>query len=39
MSFSDEVIVTKFAENVYGCENISVKNDGTHLKEKKTWLP
>ena len=32
ISFSYEDIFTKFAENVYGCENMSVKNNGTHFK-------
>ena len=32
ISFSYEDIFTKFTENVYGCENISVKHDGTHKK-------
>ena len=31
--FSYEYIFTKFAENVYGCENMSVKNDFTSLKK------
>ena len=37
-SFSYEDI-TKFAENVYGCENMSVKNYGTPFIEQRSWPP
>ena len=34
ISFSYEDIFTKFAENVYGCANISVNNYDTHFKKQ-----
>ena len=38
ISFSYEDIFTKFAEDVYGCENMSVKNRSSHFKTT-TWPP
>ena len=34
ISFSYEDILTILAENVYGCENMFVKNYGTHFKKQ-----
>ena len=33
ISFSYEDVFTKFAENVCGCEDMSVKNSGTYFKK------
>ena len=35
ISFIYEDIFAKFAENVYGCENMSVKKSCPHLKKTK----
>ena len=38
ISFSYEDIFTKFAKNLYACENMSVKYYGTHFKSNMTAI-
>ena len=39
ISFIDEDVFIKFAENVYGCENMSVKSFRVILKNNMASIP